>query len=294
MGPGSATRFYQVSVQPNVDGPGWQTQIVVSNEANEVLGTRDLSVSQEACTAAVDATALALALMIEPNSNAASAAFPLLAPAQPTSARSSPTSSEPVVQNVARELELSSRPPPAALPTTHGWRTRLGLGVLAGAFALPEPSLGGLGGVRLSPARSSLGIDLSVGYVGLQRTELSARSGAEFSAVLGGIGVWGALWSSGRFQISLAAGGQAWRITACGFGFTSSSSCQPSVLVNVATDAELVWGIDEHWGLFVRPGVGVPFVRDTFQVTASDGSPRDVFPPASVVGWLSLGFVVSP
>jgi hypothetical protein len=170
----------------------------------------------------------------------------------------------------------------------------LGLGVFAETGALPEPSLGALAGVRLSPARSSLGIDLSAGYVGLQRTELSVRAGAEFSAVLGGIGVWGAAWSLGRLRISLAAGGQAFRIIGCGYGFTSSSSCQSSLLVSAAADAELAWGFDQHWSLFVRPGLGVPLVRDTFQVTASDTSPREVFRPASVIGWLSLGIVVSP
>src|SRR6187549_582870 len=53
VGPSSATRFFQVSVQPNVGGAGWQTHIVVSNEANETLGTRDISVPQEACSHAV-------------------------------------------------------------------------------------------------------------------------------------------------------------------------------------------------------------------------------------------------
>jgi len=295
VGPGSATRFFQVSVQPNVDGAGWQTHIVVSNEANETLGTRDISVPQEACSHAVDATALALALMIEPNANVASATFPLAAADQPTSASLPPASTEPVVQkSVTRESEPSSRSAPTAPPTTHGWRTRLSLGGVAGMGALPEPSLGALAGVRLSPARSSLGIDLSAGFVGLQRTELSARSGAEFSGVLGGIGVWGAPWSLGNLRISLAAGAQVFRILGCGYGFTSSTSCQTSWLVSAAADAELAWGLDRHWGLFVRPGVGVPLVRDTFSTTASDMSPREVFPPASVIGWLSLGIVVDP
>jgi hypothetical protein len=290
VGPGAATRFFQVSVRPNVDGAGWQTQIVVSNEANETLGVRELSAPQHDCTHAVDATALALALMIDPNSSSASASFPL--PDQPTSGSSPPV--EPVVQNVPRQPQPSSPSPPSTQPTTHGWRTRLTLGVLTGVYALPDPSLGALAGVRLSPARSSLGMDLSAGYVGLQRTELSARSGAEFSAVLGGIGVWAAPWSLGGLRISLTAGGQAFRIVGCGFGFTSSSGCQSSLLVSATADAEFAWALDEHWGLFVRPAVGVPFVRDTFQITASDTFSRDVFRPGSVIGWLSVGFVVTP
>jgi hypothetical protein len=125
-------------------------------------------------------------------------------------------------------------------------------------------------------------------------TEVSARSGAEFSAVLGGIGVWGAVWSSSSFRFSLSGGGQVWRIIGCGYGFTASSGCQASLLVNAAADAELAWAVDEHWSLYVRPGLGVPLVRDTFQVTPSDTAPRDVFPPASVIGWFSMGIIVSP
>jgi hypothetical protein len=292
--PGSAKRFFQVSIQPNASGVGWQVLIVVSNEADETLGTRELSVPQPACADAVDATALALALMIDPNERAASAAFELPAKHEAISPPSPAAPSEPIAKDVAGDAAPPARTAPAAPPSPSHWRTRLGLGFFGALGALPETSLGALGGVRVSPTKSAVGVDFSAGYVGLQRTELSAQSGAEFGAVLAGIGVWGVPWSAGKFHLSLAGGGQFWRITGCGFGFSSTNGCQSSLLIAATADAEFAWQFDEHWGFALRPGMSVPFVRDTFQFTASDAAPRDIFRPSAVIGWLTASVVVAP
>jgi hypothetical protein len=305
--PASATRFFQAAVRANDDAPGWHVSIVVSDDANATLGTRDLSVPQAACSDAVDAAALALALMIDPNFNAAVPALPgapgAHAAPSPSAANSSSATVDEAVKRERAALpqaDRSAAPAPIPLPAPSAesapvhWRTRLGLAFLSGIGTLPRTSLGAIAGVRVSPALSSIGIEFSAGYVGEQRAELRPGAGGEFNAMLGALGVWLEPWSRGRLDLSLAAGAHAWRILGCGFGFTSNNGCESSWVLSAGLDMELAWKFTERWGLSVRPGVGVPVVRDTFQATGPNGAPKDVFRPASVIGWLTLGIVVEP
>jgi hypothetical protein len=293
VSPSEARSFVDASVEP-VQPSGFRVRITLSDEVDTVLGVRELVEEAGDCARVVDAAALAIALLIDPDAGTrdASRSFESprdkpSAPAMPATAGSRPAPMLPVPSAAAAEPE---RPPGSGQSR---WRTRVSVGGLAAVGQLPNVAWGVLGGVRLAPEGRGFGVDVLGLYLAREREEIRPDAGGQFAAAAAALsGFWVPLRER-QLAFSVGVGAQVGRIAASGFGFTGANHYAQSWLINTTLDLELSWRAVEPWGVLLRSSLGVPLWRDRFEVTPN-GRPTDVFRAAPVVGFLSVGLLVEP
>ena len=292
VSPSDARSFVDASVEP-VEPSGFRVRITLSDETDTVLGVRELVEEASDCARVVDAAALAIALLIDPDAGtreASSFESPRDKPSTPAAhatARNGPAPMLPVPAAAAAELERG--PGSGRLR----WRSRVSVGGLAAVGQLPNVAWGLLGGVRLAPESRRFGIDALGLYLAREREEIRADAGGQFAAAAAALsGFWAPLRER-QLALSVGAGAQLGRIAASGFGFTGTNDYAQSWLINATLDLELSWSALEPWGVLLRSSLGVPLWRDRFEVTPN-GRPSEVFRATPVVGFLSVGLLVEP
>jgi hypothetical protein len=292
VSPSEARSFVDASVEP-VEPSGFRVRITLSDEADTVLGVRELVEEAGDCARVVDAAALAIALLIDPDAGTreTSGSFD-----SPRDKPSTPVAHAPARNGPAPMLPLLAA---AAEPErAHGsgrlrWRSRVSVGGLAAVGQLPNVAWGVLGGVRLAPESRRFGVDVLGLYLARKREEIRSDAGGQFAAAAATLsGFWLPL-SERQLAFSVGAGAQLGRIAASGFGFTGTNAYAQSWLINATLDLELSWRAVEPWGILLRSSLGVPLWRDRFQVTPN-GRPTEVFRSTPVVGFLSVGLLVEP
>jgi hypothetical protein len=158
---------------------------------------------------------------------------------------------------------------------------------------LPELALGALLGVRLSPSGSHFGLELSGMLLASQSAEERPGAGGEFSQFGGELA---AVWSADPRRgsgFSLASGLQTGAVLARGYGFTADNQKELSYFLTAFLDVELSWALGAEWALLVRPGVGVPLWRDSFEATLA-GESREIFRASPLAAELALGLAFTP
>lgn len=290
VAPEEAKLFFEATIaQASV--AGWQVSIALFGEGREVLGTRELELVQPECSDAVEATALALALMLDPD-------FAQRPPEGPLP----PRSGEPVPAPVPARGEPpaavavpAEKPAPCPLPVP-GERERATVRMSVGPWlawgALPKPGIGVFGALRLSPPGERLGLELAAGYLGPRRAQTGDQAGGEFWVTLAGAGAWWAPWRQDRWAISLGAGARVGVIEAEAFGFTRSRY-ESVWLLSLTADVELSFALSHQVRLLVRPSLLVPTRREAFEARTDAGTTR-IFVPGTIQAALTVGIAFVP
>jgi hypothetical protein len=263
------------SVQPQ----GFRVRITLSGAEAEP-GVRELESPGVDCSDAVDAAALAIALMMSQDAVAVS----------PPATR--PTKSEPpppaVTPSDSPEPDKTDNEPPQA----DVWHTRLALGILGSMGPLPGAGAGFIANLRELRDGASLGVDLSVAYLAPRRTSLSPTSGADFSQqALELTGFWRHRLDS-PLEVSLGAGAQLANTSARTFGFATSHDSS-SLGLSALLEGEGAWHADDHWLLLARLTGGMPVWNESYDVLVN-GQHQALFDPAPVFGSLCLGLGLIP
>ncbi|HVY32645.1 MAG TPA: hypothetical protein VHB79_39185 [Polyangiaceae bacterium] len=277
--PAQATLLVDATIEA-VQPQGFRVRIILSGAEAEP-GVRELESPGVDCSDAVDAAALAIALMMPPDAAAAS---------RPTTTPT--TTSEP--------RQLAVTPTDTALPAktdndaprADSWHTRLAVGALGSVGPLPGASAGLIANLRELRAGASLAIDLSVAYLAPRRASWSPTSGTDFSQqALNLTGVWRRRLD-GPLEVSVGAGVQLAGTSARTFGSTASHDFT-SLGVSALLEGEGAWHADEHWLLLARLTGGMPVWNESYDVVI-DGRNQSVFDPAPVFCslWLGLGLTL--
>lgn len=288
--PPAAQLLIEASTEPAPES-AWKVRIALSDESGVALGTRELLIDQPNCVDAIDAAALAIALMIDPD---AALRAERLAPAP---ARESPSAqpshtpppTEPTPERVPEPVRDSS-----AAPEPSFWRSRLSLAGTLALGALPGLAPGVLGALRLSEPKRRWGFDFAGAYLPSRVADVRASSGTgSFSATSGELLGWFALGQRGPISLSVAGGLEAASVSAAGTDFTGDNRTAQIWQVNGQLELELDWSFAPRWSALLRPGLGVPLRHDRFQATVG-GRPSTVFEPSPVAGTLTLGVGFEP
>lgn len=286
--PSAASVFIDVTIAPAASG--WATHIDFSSSSgSDATGQRKLESAEPECSAAVDAAALAIALMIDPNAlsrerTGETAASPVVPEPPP-----SPPPARTTAVAVAPPLPC---PKPAPARAREPWRTRLAAAALVSLGQLPSASAGGWLGVRLSPPEQRAGVELQFSHLGPSAARVRPEAGGEFSA-LSAMG--SAFWSPLRersLAMTLVGGLELSRIFASGFGFQSFRSQGAWTLAPTA-DLELSFEVAPRWELLLRLGGGVPVLRHQFEF-ALNGVSQPIFEPAVLFGRAAVGVAFAP
>jgi hypothetical protein len=301
VSPAKATVLVDVSIQPA--RPGFRVRILLSSHDQLPPGERELASSSSDCNDAVDAAALAIALMLDPEALARSqesgpsrGTFPSppVAP-PPTSVPESSTSSPPVAAPpaaAAAASQTSPTPMAPARPPRRG-RTQVAASALAAVNQGPGSALGLGGWLRLTNEARSSSVELDVVYLAPKEVEIRSRAGGRLSLLGAGLShVWSP-FHRGPWALSLLTGAQVARMFASGFGFTASNRNVGSWQVSGTLEGEAALAMSERWDLALRLGLGVPVWRDTFEATTAAGT-SPILEPAPLFGTLRLALAFSP
>ncbi len=285
--PAAASVFVEATIAPAPGG--WTTRIDLSSSSgSNGSGQRIVESSEPECGAAVDAAALAIALMIDPNALLRGRVSD--APELPAASLPTPTLSKATPQPPA--AEASRRCPPETLVTPQSWRTRLALGGLASVGQLPAVSGGAWFDLRLSPATRRVGLEIAFAYLAPREARVRAEAGGEFSSLsaLGSV-----FWTPARgrrLALSLIGGVEVGRILASGFGFQSFRS-QGAWAASPTVELELSLEAAPTWEVLFRLGGGIPLLRHQFEFDLN-GESRPIFRPAGLFGRAAAGVAFAP
>jgi hypothetical protein len=263
-GPESTVRA-RADVTHEESGP-WKVTLTTQGEG--ASGRR--SFSAESCQALADATALILAMTVNPNVTPTEppptpAAAPVTEPAPPAPAP--PSSSTP-----NELLHFSVR---ASLAGD--------VGMLPSASVGPEVGLAWLPG--------HLRAEVSASYLGPQLATSAASQGAGAD-----IELWtfsaraGYAWPVGTFALGPLAGVDVESLSADGFGGTASSFHQSAVLAAIGGGGLLMWSPLPSLGLRLTAQAEVPLSRPSFVVVDPAPAPAElVHRPSAIGGRAALG-----
>jgi len=266
----------------------WKIRIALSDDAGTLLGTRELQIEKTDCTEVIDAAALAIALMIDPD--AALRAGPPAAEVD----QERTTATEPMPTATPSEPKPPRKPAPAGDSNVAGcgpapWHLRLSFGGTVALGLLPGAAPGMFGALRLSAPNRAWGFDLVGSYLPAQTAEIPSSNGhGSFSLTSVDLLGWLLVWQRGPLALALAAGAEAGSVRGFADGFTAANYDAQSWLLSVRLEMELNWRFAPHWTLLLRPGLGVPFWHDSFDATVG-GQASTVFEPSSVAGSFALG-----
>jgi hypothetical protein len=232
-------------------------------EAESPDGPRTKELQAASCDALADATAIILALMIDPTALAAPVPAPPPLPAPPAAPV---PASPPLPAPPAAPVPVPAPPPtPAAPPPSASLRPRFHLlaWALADAGTLPGVSFAAGGAVALS--LGALRLELGAGAFPGRSTVLAQRptAGGDVSLVAGTAGVCYGVLAPGRFELSPCLVVAVGRLHATGFGVSNPG--EGSALWSaLEPGARLGWSPLARLALVLRAGASVPFARPSF------------------------------
>lgn len=287
--PSEAHLFIEASAE-STPGNAWKIRIVLSDDSVATLGTRELLIDRPNCTDAIDAAALAIALMIDPDA-ALRAEQPTKVPAREPPAPE-PTPLPKPIELRPERVPASPRDSRDAVPEPTPWRSRLSLGGMAALGVLPGVAPGVFGALRLSPLNRRWGVDLVGTYLPSEAADIPRTRGTgSFRSTSGALLGW--IAPRQRGSVAIAAGIEAASVTGTGADFTAANRRGQSWLLSGRLELELSWRFAQRWSVLLRPGLGVPFRHDHFDATLG-GQTSTVFEPSPVAGSLTLGVGFEP
>ncbi|MFT3776626.1 MAG: hypothetical protein QM820_65640 [Minicystis sp.] len=231
----------------------------VQLEAAGAGGTRVRELHAASCEALADATALILALMIDP---AAVAAAPPAPPApEPTSPPASKPASSPGPEPTSPPAPRPTSPPaPSLRPRFHllAW-------ALADAGTLPGVAFAAGGAAALS--LGALRFELSAGAWPSRSAVIAARptAGGDVSLVAGSAGACYGLLAPGPFDLAPCLAMEIGRLHASGFGVTTPGEGN-ALWAAAKGGARFAWSPASRVAIVLRLEAAVPFVRRAFVV----------------------------
>jgi hypothetical protein len=232
-------------------------------EAESPDGPRTKELQAASCEALADATAIILALMIDPTALAAPVAPSPPLPAPP--AAPVPVPPPPPVPLPAPAPRSSPVTAPAAAVPTSAVRPRFHLvaWALADTGTLPGVTFaaGGTAALSLGAVRLELGAGAFPGRSAVlaQRT----TAGGDVSLVAGTAGLCYSVLASGRFELSPCLALEVGRLHATGFGVSNPG--EGSALWSaLEPGARLAWSPLARLAVVLRAGASVPFTRPRF------------------------------
>jgi hypothetical protein len=274
--PAAAGLMVDAVIEP-VEPQGFRVHLTLTG-ADETPGLRELESPSPGCDDALDAAALAVALMIDPaavsrEATAKSAALPKSELAAPPTAAS------------------KAKPTPT-LPLPSAWRARFSLGALGGIGQMPGTAFGFSAAVREGPEDVPLGVDVALHYLAPSRAPLTAISGAEVSLLALDTAVFWRVLQQPFAAISLAVGFEVGSSTARTYGLDPTRD-ESAWVGSGFLEAETAWTLSRRWEAFLRLGTGASFGDNTVQVVA-DGMRQPVFEQAPVFATACAGLALTP
>lgn len=245
----------EASVQPSLTGPGWTARIVMSRRDGAFLGQRVITSEEQTCSDIFETAALVIALMIDPDAVTRTQA------AQP----SMPAKRSPTTTSTNTRCTPHAGTDKANAPSQVEARLALVVGLL------PRLSEGFSVNWRTLLPRSNLGLKFGGSYY-LPRSATSEAGGAStFGAFLMNGGACIAPMEPSSVTLSGCAGLQVGGLATNGNGLSSSNRVI-ALLANTVADVHVDLGISTHLRLGVTATLGIPLIRDRFEVAV--GSER--------------------
>jgi hypothetical protein len=287
--PSQAQLVIEASAEPTPT-KAWKIRIALSDDSGAALGTRELLTDSPNCAEAIDAAAIAIALMIDPDAPLG-AGQPAPVPARDSPAPP-PTNTPTFDELPPKRARLAPRDSSDAGRQPTPWRSRLSLGGMVALGVLPGVAPGVFGALRLSPENRRWGFDLALAYLPTEAGGvLPSRGTGSFSSNSGELLAWVAPWQRRSLSFSVAAGVEAASVSGTGSDFTSANRSAQSWLLSGRLELELSWRLTQRWSVQLRPGLSVPFWHDRFEAVVG-GQSSTVFEPSPLAGssTLALGF----
>jgi hypothetical protein len=266
---GTAEARRPVRVEAEVVAPGHATTTwrVVLRGAD---GARELTAPS--CDELAEATAVIVALMVEPLADEpAPAPVPVPAPV-PAPARIAPRPTPP-----PDAPDVAEAPPASPLEVVLAVRPQASLGIL------PAVAAGGAASVGLTI--EDFRVEMGFGFLLPRSAAFSEHpsTGGDVSWLGGELGARYA-FRVGDVELAPQLGWQIGRLSARGFG-TATTHEQQALWLAPLLDATATWRPSDRWGLALGLGAGVPVLRPSFVVVPYG----EVFRPSAVTGRLWLG-----
>jgi len=213
-------------------------RVVLTTQSSGTKGARTLD--GKSCPALADATALILALMVDP---AAAIAAPASTPlpekekTKPVEAKSEPIAATPALYAappppppletpIEEAPKPADAPKPIESPVVPSSRSRgvLGASAIADVGALPHAAFGV--GLAAAWMRDRLRLEASFAYLPGARVVMADRdAGGDFRLVLGGaLGCWSFLGHESGLSLGACGGAEIGRMSASGFGVRAPHS----------------------------------------------------------------------
>lgn len=261
------------TAQVSYDGARYQVRLQI--ETAQGSSTRDIHSSS--CRAVADASALVLALVIDPNARPPE---PAPAPAPEKAPAPKPVQRRPPGR--ARPLRPTLRPTPRPAPVSvHAlaW-----VGADLGSLPALAPMFGAGAGVQVGAQRFELGAELWPERFG--GVAGSATTGGEFSMLAGSLRTCRSLLS-GKLELGPCGAVEVGRLHARGMGVDQPSQAS-KLWTALVLGGELRWVPVQVLAVTLRLGAAFPLLRPRFVLTGIG----PVYRPAVVAGRAALGLDV--
>ena len=261
----------EAHVEPNADKPGWKVGIVMSRRGGAIIGERSLSSDDPSCLEIIETSALAVAVMIDPDA------------VERTSAATATT-------NVPQRLEQT--PSPVSSPQNEGDSSPVSLSELEASFViatglLPNAALGiAVDGLTTFP-KSVWGLLLGGTYFYKRNVQLASGAGAEFGAYYGTLAGCLRPFTNTNVEWALCAGAQVGALAANGIGLAASKTVT-RWLVNPVAEGHLSLRLNTKLRLDLTGVVETPLFRDYFEI-GSESTRKLLYRATAVGGAIQMG-----
>lgn len=260
-------------IERREDRDGWHATIAVFDEKGHPVGQRELERSAADCRALDPELELVVSLLVDPSA----ALGP--APAPP------PPQILPAPTRQVRPAAPVTCPAPSPSPA-RPWQAGAEAGAILGMGILPGTVGGGVSArARIAPPRGP-SFELG-GAFWFDGHADAAKERAAFSLTYGWLSVCPVDAKAAGFSVGACAGVQVGSLRVGGEGFPSAFR-QEQLILNVAVDARVRRRLVGPLFAGLGAGLAVPTVRDWFFFTDLQGTKRDVFQAAPVVGLFDL------
>jgi hypothetical protein len=283
---GDSQRRLVAHIEREANAPAhWSAAVDVFDPAGNVLGRRAIAKVGASCESAADALALVSALILSDLSLADPASTPQ-APLQPETSSAAASGTVTTAGAPVSSPALASD----ALAKTRAWALAVEGGLSAASGLLPDLDLGGEVRLFLAPTV------WPAFYAMVARWQQATQSipdgrGAHLDLWTAGLGACPVYARSPGWALALCAGGDVGRLSASGFGFSTSAS-DAQWNLGLSAGAELQRKLAQSVSAALGLEIVVPLTRARVAYAESAGGSLEVWraSPVAGVGSLRLGY----
>jgi hypothetical protein len=257
--------------------PDRRWSATIETRLGTAMGSR--TVATESCRAAADATALIVALMIDPDAVAARAAAPASPP--PAAADAAVHAPAPPAPETASETAVSSPPPPSRPRLAP--RLSLGPTMAVDVGTLPQPgyAAGARIAVKLGRSALELGV-LASSSASATISGTAPPAGGSFRFLAGSLAACPAAGLGRRLDLGACAELELTEVKGTGFGVTSSYQNDARWLA-LGGGGLLRLRLTRHVAIPFRVDALAPLARTTFFLNGVSQAQGRVYTPSRVV-----------